>query len=314
MIDLSVIIVTWNSRRDLELCLPSIRSGCAAHACEVILVDNASGDDSVAYARQVLPDVKVIANKENAGFARANNQGFRLATGRYVCLLNPDTIVNARAFDILITWMDAKGDEAWACGPGLLNGDGTAQRTGVRFPSLWNLLVEALFLDRLFPSSRIFGAHRELYEQGMTPRRVDFVQGSCLLMRGTALEAVGGLDESFFMYFEETDWCKRCAVQGGRIFLVPSAHVTHFGGGTVGHYDERRLVYYHESLFRYYRKHHLLVAHLAVRGIILGRSVIRVCVWGILWFLRPGLRGAARSSAVGYVKVIGLASGLWRRA
>lgn len=314
MIDLSIIIVTWNSRRDLELCLPSIRSGCVAHACEVILVDNASGDDSVAYARQVLPDVKVIANTENAGFARANNQGCTLATGRYVCLLNPDTIVHARAFDTLITWMDAKGDEAWACGPGLLNGDGTAQRTGVRFPSLWNLFVEALFLDRLFPSSRIFGAHRELYEQGMTPRGVDFVQGSCLLMRGAALISVGGLDESFFMYFEETDWCKRCAVQGGRIFLVPSAQVTHFGGGAVGHYDERRLVYYHESLFRFFRKHHLPGARLVVRGIILGRSMLRCCVWGVLWVVRPGLRTAARSAAMGYVKVIGLASGLWRRA
>lgn len=313
MIDLSVIIVTWNSRRDLELCLPSIRNGCAAHSCEIIVVDNASGDDSVGYARQVIPDVKVIANRENAGFARANNQGCALAIGRNVCLLNPDTIVHAGAFDTLVTWMDAQGEEAWGCGPGLLNGDGTAQRTGVRFPSVWNLFVEALFLDRLFPSSKVFGAHRELYERARTPRRVDFVQGSCLMMRRSALDSIGGLDEDFFMYFEETDWCKRCAVAGGRIFLVPSAHVTHFGGGTLGHYDERRLVYYHESLFRFFRKHHFLPARLLVRGIVLGRSMIRCCVWGALWAIRPRLRTAAASAAIGYVKVIGLAAGLWRR-
>ncbi len=313
MSDLSIIIVTWNSRRDLELCLPSIRSGCVTHSCEVILIDNASRDDSVSYARQVLPDVKVIANTENAGFARANNQGFRIATGRYVCLLNPDTVVHAGALDTLITWMDAKGDETWACGPGLANGDGTPQRTGVRFPSLWNLFVEALFLDRLFPRSLIFGAHRQLYAQGTGPREVDFVQGSCLMIRGSAVRSVGGLDEEFFMYFEETDWCKRCAGRGGRIFLVPTACVTHFGGGTVGHYDERRLVFYHESLFRYFRKHHHRPERVIVRGLIVGRSVIRLCVWGAVWLARPALRRSAGSAVIGYVRVIGLSCGFWRR-
>jgi GT2 family glycosyltransferase len=313
MIDLSIIIVAWNSRRDLELCLPSVRGGCAAHTYEVILVDNASTDDSVAYARQVMPEVTVIANGENKGFARANNQGFHAAKGRFLCLLNPDTIVHAGAFDALITFMDGKGDDAWACGPGLLNGDGSEQRTGVRFPSLWNLFVEALFLDRVFPSSRVFGAHRQLYEQGKTPRAVDFVQGSCLVVRGSVVKSVGGLDEEFFMYFEETDWCKRFAENGGRVFMVPGALVTHFGGGTVGHYDERRLVYYHESLLRYFRKHHGTLSGVLVRSIILGRSLIRVCVWALVAAARPSLRESATSAVKGYVRVAGLVSGIWRR-
>jgi GT2 family glycosyltransferase len=313
MTDLSVIIVAWNSRRDLELCLPSISIGCRRHSSEVILVDNASTDDSVAYARQVLPGVKVIANVQNNGFARANNQGFTAAAGRYLCLLNPDTIIHDGALDALITFMDGKGEEAWACGPGLLNGDGTPQRTGVRFPSLWNLFVEALFLDRLFPYSQIFGAHRQLYEQGTAPRKVDFVQGSCLVVRSSAVRAAGGLDEDFFMYFEETDWCKRFAGRGGHVYIVPMALVTHFGGGTAGHYDERRLVYYHEGLFRYFAKHHGIVSRAIVRLLIFGRSLLRAGVWGSVAIVRPVLRTSRFSAFRGYVKVLGIAAGVWRR-
>ena len=313
MIDISIIIVTWNSRRDLELCLPSVRKGVTRHTYEVILVDNASADDSVAYAEQVMPGVKVIANEGNNGFARANNQGFRAAGGRYFCLLNPDTLLHAGAFDALITFMDGKGEDAWACGPGLLNGDGSAQRTGVRFPSLWNLFVEALFLDRAFPHSLIFGAHRQLFEQGTMPRAVDFVQGSCLVVRASSVRSVGGLDEGFFMYFEETDWCKRFAENGGHVFVVPGALVTHFGGGAVGHYDERRLIHYHESLFRYFRKHHGIISRVSIRLLMLARSSIRICAWVLVLVARPSLRKQAASAMRGYVRVMGLVCGLWRR-
>ena len=103
--------------------------------------------------RQAFPSLTVITNGSNAGFARANNQAMAVATGRYLCLLNPDTIVHPGALDILVTFLDGETN-VWACGPGLLNGDGTAQRTGVRFPSLWNIAVEAVFLDRLFPRTQ----------------------------------------------------------------------------------------------------------------------------------------------------------------
>jgi GT2 family glycosyltransferase len=313
MTDISVIIVTWNSRRDLELCLPSIKNGCRVHRHEVIIVDNASTDDSIAYARQVLPAVKIIANEQNTGFAHANNQGFAAATGRYVCLLNPDTIVHEGGIDALITFMEGKGEEVWACGPGLLNGDGTPQRTGVRFPSLWNLFVEAVFLDRLFPRSMLFGSHRQLYEEGTAPREVDFVQGSCLVVRSAAVHAVGGLDEDFFMYFEETDWCKRFADRGGSVCLVPMARVTHFGGGTVGHYDERRLVYYHESLFWYFAKHHGTASRGVARLLIFGRSLLRAVIWGGIAMVRPALRASALSALRGYLKVLGMTAGFGRR-
>ncbi len=308
MIDVSIIIVSWNSRRDLEQSLPSIPQGCRTCTAEVLLVDNASGDGTVARALELLPGIRVIANTENAGFARANNQAMAIAAGRYVCLLNPDTVVHDGAFDTLIAFMDAH-PEAWGCGPALLNGDGSPQRTGVRFPSLWNMTVEAIFLDRLLPGTRLFGAHRELYEQWNTQREVDFLQGSCLLVRRKAIDDVGGLDEEFFMYFEETDWCRRIKGAGGKIVLVPGAQVVHFGGGTVGHYDERRLVHFHVSLFRYFSKHHGVGAQLGARIIIAKRSFIRLVVWSGVAAFRPSLRASAVSAIRGYAKVIRIALG-----
>jgi GT2 family glycosyltransferase len=308
MIDLSIIIVSWNSRRDLRRCLPSIGSGCRTITAEVLLVDNASSDDSVVMAQELFPGIRVIANQENAGFAHANNQAMAVAAGRYVCLLNPDTEVHAGALDTLVAFMDAHV-EAWGCGPALLNGDGSPQRTGVRFPSLWNMLVEALFLDRMFPRTRLFGSHRELYEQWNAPREVDFVQGSCLLVSRKAIGEVGGLDEGFFMYFEETDWCRRIAGAGGKIMLVPGAGVIHYGGGAVGHYDERRLVHYHVSLFRYFAKHHGRFSQRTVRLLIVVRSLIRIGVWSAMGLVRPGVRAAAISTMKGYFRVIGIALG-----
>lgn len=308
MIDLSIIIVSWNSRRDLDLCLPSLARGWRQCSAEVLLVDNASGDGSVERAKELCPAIRVIANTANTGFAHANNQGMAAAAGRHVCLLNPDTLVHEGAFDTLVEYLDAH-PEAWGCGPSLLNGDGTPQRTGVRFPTIWNMVVETLFLDRVFPKTRVFGGHRELYEQWSAPREVDFVQGSCLLVRREAISEVGGLDEGFFMYFEETDWCRRMKGAGGRIVLVPEARVVHFGGGAVGHYDERRLVHYHVSLFRYFAKHHGAVLQSAARVIVLFRSILRIIVWSAVALVRPALRGAAVSAIKGYIRVLRITPG-----
>jgi len=312
MTDLSIIIVGWNSVRDLTQCLPSLRAGCPAHVCEILLVDNASTDDTVAFSRQILPSITVIRNDRNAGFAHANNQAIAIATGRYLCLLNPDTVVHPGALDTLVSFLDGH-PEAWACGPGLLNGDGTPQRTGVRFPSLWNLAVEAVFLDRVLPRTKVFGSHRQLYAMGTAAREVDFVQGSCLMVRREVIQRVGGLDERFFMYFEETDWCRRIVGEGGKVFIVPSAAVTHFGGGTTGHYDERRLVHYHESLLLYFSKHHGIASQITVRILVLGRSCLRLLVWGAMALAKQRLRASALSAMRGYGRVLILVFTSWKR-
>jgi len=251
-------------------------------------------------------DVHLIKNKENVGFAGGNNQALRLARSKFVLLLNPDAIIRPGGLDVLIDCMLAHAD-AWAVGPAMLNGDGTPQRTGVRFPNTWNLLVESLFLDRVFPQSRLFGSHKELYEDPTRVRPVDYLQGACLMVRHEAIERVGLLDEDFFMYFEETDWCYRMSRAGGRVYYCPTAVVVHHGGGDVGHYDERRLVYFYESLLLFYRKHRTKGQSIGARCIVVLRSCVRLATWLIVLTIKPSLRSNALSSLKGYWRVLGLA-------
>jgi len=270
------------------------------------VVDNGSTDGTLEYVRSVMPESICHSNASNRGFAAANNQGVALAHGRYCLLLNPDTVLHEEACDRLVQFMDLNPGVS-ACGPALLNGDGSPQRTGVRFPSLWNLAVEALFVDRLFPRSRLFGRHRELFADPDLPRSVDVVQGSCLLVRRESIERVGVLDESFFMYFEETDWCKRMKQAGGEVWFVPAAKVVHFGGGTFAHYSEKRLVAYHRSLLHFFHKHHPAWQGMLLRCILVVRSLLRLMVWGVLSLLtRAERRTRSRSALRGYVKTLTL--------
>src|SRR5512135_1298153 len=182
MTDLAIIIVAWNSKPFLGACLGSIAGSGSTHTRELVVIDNASTDGSAELVRQVAPDARLIVNKRNEGFAAANNSALSLVKGRYALLLNPDTVVLPGALDAMVDYMDRNG-HIWALGPMMLNADGSPQLTGVRFPTNWNIFVETVFLDRMFPRSEWFGAHRELYRDMTVPRRVDYVQGSCLLMR-----------------------------------------------------------------------------------------------------------------------------------
>jgi GT2 family glycosyltransferase len=309
MDDLAVIIVTWNARDYIDGCLSSLRSISSWVKASVLVIDNKSTDGTPEIIQEKYPEVALITNPANQGFAAANNIGIRRSTSRYLLLLNPDTVVRPGALEGLVGFMDSH-QECWAAGPALFNGDGSPQRTGVRFPSIWNMIVESLFLDRVFPRSRIFGRHRELYEDPATARPVDFVQGSCMIVRREVIDTIGGLDEDFFMYFEETDWCYRMKQAGGNVYYTPDGEVIHFGGGTVAHYDERRLLHYHRSLLLFYRKHSTAIAGILLRAVLLVRSALRMVVWGGIVVSRPALRAKAVSSARGYAKVLPLLLGV----
>jgi N-acetylglucosaminyl-diphospho-decaprenol L-rhamnosyltransferase len=309
MPELSIVIVTWNSRSDIERCLNSLTASGNGTSMEILVVDNASTDGTAAYVRKAFPGVVLLASETNAGFAAGNNRALRVARGRFVLLLNPDTSVHTGALDALVTFMNER-PKVWACGPPVFNADGSPQRTGVRFPGIWNLLVESLFLDRMFPRTRLFGAHRELYRNPGLPRTVDYVQGSCLLVRRTAMERVGNLDEGFFMYFEETDWCRRMKEAGGEVWYVPGPGIIHYGGGTTGHYNEARLLSYHRSLIRFFRKHHSLPAGLLLRCVLIFRSLIRIPVWIAYGLTHVSHRAATSSTLRGYLRVLLLLAGL----
>ncbi len=306
MADATVIIVSWNSRDDLRNCLRSLQESSQPTSMKVVVVDNASSDGSAGMVEQEFPAVRVRRSGSNLGFAAANNVAMRESDTRYVILLNPDTEVLGPGLRPLVDFMDRNAN-VWAAGPALLNSDRTPQRSGVRFPSVWNIVVETLFLDRVFPRWKIFGQHRELYAAKGVARRVDYVQGSCLIVRREPVfTAVGLIDEEFFMYFEETDWCFRMQRAGGEVWVCPDARVVHHGGGTVGHYDERRILHYHKSLFRFIKKNSGDGKAMLVRCVILLRSLVRLVVWGVVAIVRPTLRSAAFSALRGYGGVLRL--------
>ncbi|MBM2840614.1 MAG: hypothetical protein HW412_1142 [Bacteroidetes bacterium] len=283
MLDLAIIIVSWNCREYLSGCLRSIVSSGTQSRYTVLVVDNDSSDGTVPYVREMFPSIRILTNTSNVGFAAANNQGMRGVQSRYVLLLNPDTLLHPGALDAMIGFMD-EHTGAWAAGPAIVK--------------------EALFFDRLFPRSKLFGRHKELYEDPGRVREVDYLQGSCLMVRTEAIGIIGDLDEQFFMYFEETDWCYRMKQAGGKVLYCPTATVVHFGGNGPGHFDEHRLVYYHRSLLLFYRKHFTPGKAVVLRFLLVIRSLLRIILWGGTGVLRPALRHSAISSARGYARTL----------
>jgi GT2 family glycosyltransferase len=305
MDDLAIVIVTWNSAAFIERCLRSVESARGGLRVRVYVVDNGSVDGTGEIVRSRFPGVRYHENSVNLGFAAANNVALREARARYLMLLNPDTIAGSGSFASLARWMDSR-PSCWAAGPAMLNEDGTPQRTGVRFPRTWNILSEALWLDRLFPRSKLFGSHRALFGDPSVAAQVDYVQGACLMVRSDELEKAGPLDEGFFMYFEETDLCFRLKRAGGEVWYVPEASVVHLGGGEFGHYDEERIVHYHSSLLRFYSKHYGRRRALLLRPVVLFRSFVRTLAWAAVYLFRPSVRTQACSSLRGYLRTLGV--------
>lgn len=228
--DVSVIVVNWNVRDLLRECLRSTLEdgGLASDRLELIVVDNASADGSAEMVRREFPQVTFIANTDNVGFGRANNQALPLCHGRHVMLLNPDTRVLPGAIATLVRHLDARPDVA-VLGCRLLNGDGTLQRwTGGAYPRLRNVITHYFFLDRLLPAS---WRPLPLYLDRDVDHDldVDWVSGACMLLRG---EALGGklFDPAYFMYGEDMELCHRLKQAGGRVVYTPVASIVHWQG------------------------------------------------------------------------------------
>jgi GT2 family glycosyltransferase len=228
ILDVSVVIVNWNTRDILRDCLVSVFGQTQGIACEVIVVDNASHDGSVEMVRKEFPRVILIANEENRGFAAGNNQGMTTAQGRYVLLLNSDTIVLDGAIEKAVAFADAHPETA-VTGCRVLNSDRTPQASCFMFPSTLNMLLSALYLYKLFPKNRFFGRERMTWWDKSSSRAVDVVSGCFMMVRREAIQQVGVMDETFFMYAEETDWCYRFKKAGWKVMFVPEACIIHLG-------------------------------------------------------------------------------------
>jgi len=244
---LSVVIVSYNCAGFLRACLDSLPAGGAPY--EAIVVDNGSADGTVGMVGTGYPGARLIANRHNRGFAAACNQGIEAARGRHILLLNPDTVVRSGAFAALLAFMERTPD-AGACGPRLLNPDGSLQASCHPFPSLRVQATDILELWRI-PWVR---ARRPCGDHGHT-QPADWLTGACLLLRREALDAVGPLDEDYWMFSEEVDWCYRARRAGWRTYLVAEAEVVHRGGATYAGADTEMIVELYRSIFRFYWKH-----------------------------------------------------------
>ena len=233
MVDLSIVIVSWNVKQLLEECLVSIFNNQGNLNLEVFVSDNASGDGTDAMVKAKFPQVKYIQNEGNIGFTKANNRALRHAEGKYFLFLNPDTIVTAGALAEMIKFMEEHPD-CGALGPKLLNPNETLQLSCRSFPTLETQLYTALFLDVLFPKSKIFGKYMMSYWKHDDIREVDQPMGSALLVRKDSLDNVCCFDENIIFWYDEVDLCYRIKKSGWKIYFTPKAQIYHYGGQGFG--------------------------------------------------------------------------------
>ncbi len=253
---ISVIIVNFNVREFLEQALESVFRALKGIPSEIIVVDNASVDGSVQMVRQRFKEVILIENKENVGFSAANNQGLEVARGEFIVLLNPDTVVQEDTFKKLLEFFERTPD-ASAATCKILNPDGTFSvdcRHSIPTPltAFWKVTG----LARLFPKSKIFGRYNLTYLDENQCYPVEAISGSFMMMRREIVQKVGKLDEDFFMYCEDIDYCYRINQAGGKIYYVPDSQIIHYKGESTKKNNLDYVITFNRSLYKFYKKHY----------------------------------------------------------
>ena len=294
----SAVIVSFNTRALTLRCLGDLYADLGDATAEVFVVDNGSADDSVAAVRAGFPGVVVIEVGHNAGFGAANNLAMARATGECVLLLNTDAFVRPGTVAALVGYLRGHSRTA-VVGPRLVNADGSLQRSCYKFPGPGRAFCEHTLLTAAFPNHRLVGDHRAWPHD--VEREVDFVIGACMLVRRSAIEQVGGFDEQFFMYSEETDWCRRFRDAGWATAFTPAAEVVHLNGGSGKPQPDRVFNEFHRSAERYVRKHHGRVGLGVFRACLAGGAALRVILFGG----RSLVQGAvARERARQWVRIL----------
>ncbi len=289
----SVILVSWNARPLLAEALHSVL-GCDL-VLEVIVVDNGSTDGSVEMVASRFPSVRLLRNRENVGFGRANNQGMAVARGRYFFLLNSDARIEGGALRQMVAYAEAH-PRVGVVGARLRFPDGRWQAEGAAFPSLWTEFLRMAGVDRLTAVGM---------ERGDAPYETDWVQGAAMLVRREVWEQVGGFDEGFFMYGEEVDWCARIKAAGWGIAVVPQAEVIHHGGGSVGKVplEKRALVYGGKRQF--FLRHGGRMKAALFWGLVWLTALPKALFWGGRLLLSRGERRQwARAQLLSYRRLL----------
>ncbi|MCB1018385.1 MAG: glycosyltransferase family 2 protein [Bryobacterales bacterium] len=293
---LSIVIVSWNTLSFLDPCLDSIYSVGLRFPFEILVVDNGSTDGTQERLRTRWPEVRLIQNVDNVGFAAGTNQGVAASQGDYALLLNPDTLVNAACLRSLVEFLDQTPNAA-AAGGKLLNADGTFQASYSDFSTLWQEMMIASGLGawiwRGYPS----------HHQPSKTIAADWITGACLIVRRDLYLQFGGLDEDYIMYSEEVDLQYRLKRSGWEIYYLPHVTTLHHGGGSQGRVRRRRMVYRGKLMF--YCKNYGFLRQTGLRLMFAGAAVAKLAVWSLGWFLRS-LRSRAKAEIRSNVEVLEL--------
>jgi GT2 family glycosyltransferase len=289
----SVVIVSWNAQRYLAECLESLAIQCPELHPDVIVVDNASSDGSPDLIAQQFPRVRLIRNTENTGFARANNLGIGCSREEYVCLVNSDVKFVGDCFTPMLRYMQEHPDVA-LLGPKMLSAEGEVKRSTMRFPTVWNSFCRALALNGAFRRSRLFGGQLMADFDHQHTMEAEVLNGWFWMARRSALEEVGLLDEQFFMYGEDIDWCYRFHQAGKRIVFFAGAEAIHYGGASSANAPVRFYIEMHRAGWQFWSKHHGRIARMAFLASIGVHHILRAAGYTVLSITRPAQRGASR--------------------
>ena len=295
--DITIVIVNWNTRDLLRDCLKSVYKTVRNITFKIIVVDNASHDDSVAMLGEKFPGIRIIENSENRGFAAANNQAFALMKGRYALLLNTDTVLTENAVHELFVFMK-NHDDATMAGGQLLNSDGSRQNSIANFPTVLSLLANTSLLEYLFP--RRFPSKRYAHKE---PLEVESVIGACMLVRKKAMDEVGMFDERYFFFFEETDWACQMRPAGWKIYHVPSALIYHLQGQSVGRNVRSRIEFY-RSRYKFFNKWKGRSYNAAVSLVAFIRLIVNWLLTSAGCILTAGVNKEIRDKWVVYSRLI----------
>jgi GT2 family glycosyltransferase len=285
MVEISFVIVNWNTKEVLSLCIQSLIMYSPHCDTEIIVVDNGSTDGSQEHVRKNFPEVLLLENKVNLGYASGCNKGIHASSGAYICLLNSDIIIQEGGIERMREYMDSHPSIA-VLGPRFLGPDGSSQTSCRLFPSLWNEFCAAIALHRVFPNSRFFSSSEMDHISHDRILQVEVLAGALWFVRRQAIDEAGLLDERFFMYGEDSDWCKTFWDAGWEIVYFPLVEVIHRHGASSSIDPVRFYIEQYRAGLQYWRKHHGLFARIGIRAIGLFHNSIRLLVYSSLYALR----------------------------
>jgi len=293
---LSIVIVNYNTEALLRSCLESVYAGADGTTTDIWVVDNHSCDNSVSMLRSSFPFVNVIANSENVGFSRANNAAISQGRSDYILLLNPDTLVIDDAIERMVTFLD-EHPKVGIAGCKVLNRDGTLQlacRRSIPTPKV--AFYRLTGLSRLFPQSKLIAKYNMTYESPDRMHEVDAVSGAFLMIRRKVVEEIGLLDERFFMYGEELDWCLRAKRAGWTVAYHPEARIIHYKGESTKYNSRKAAFEFYRAMYLFHRKHFAKDCSHVVNGLIYAGIFVKALLSWRRFLPRLGQRSDIRHS------------------